>query len=178
MNAHKTDDKIVILTIHGKGESAEFVSINTFKTPRAAHLYITGATVETEEADGPWVRCEMIEEFRKYPLCRKETYFEDLFGTEIFRLDDRSLQILMQELDSGDLAKALMGMEPEIKNKFYRNMTKDSVSALKEDMEYMGPISKSKRIKAQEKILNKFEELVEEGRIIYPTGLDPLVVES
>jgi len=73
---------------------------------------------------------EMAEEIRK-----KLFTFED-----IVKIDDKSLQKVVRDVDTKDLAMALKGVSDDLREKFYRNMSSRAVEMLKEEMEYMGPV--------------------------------------
>jgi len=50
---------------------------------------------------------------------------------DIVRLEDRSMQKLLWELDNETVALALLGAEDEVKNKFYRNISKRRAAVLR-----------------------------------------------
>jgi len=108
--------------------------------------------IETLEEEEP----ELAEEIKK-----KMFVFED-----IVLLDDRSIQKVLREVDTQELAKALKGVDPEVQDKIFRNMSKRAASLLKEDMEFMGPIRLRDVEEAQQKIVNIIRKLEEQGEII------------
>lgn len=57
---------------------------------------------------------------------------------DIVMLDDRSIQKVLREVNSEELAKALKIVDTEVQDKIFRNMSKRAASMLKEEMEYMG----------------------------------------
>ena len=151
-------DRIIVMTIHGKGEIAEYVTIQTFTSARAAHMYIADTTINNDDL---WVRCEIVNGRRKYRM-RKE-YMGEIFGAELLKLDDRLIKKLTRETDSSEFAMALKGADGEVQEKIFRNLPKRASGMLKEDMEFMGPISKFDCLEAQEKILDTLGRLVEEA---------------
>ena len=153
------EDKIIVMTIHGKGEIAEYVTIQTFKSAKAAHMYVMSTTVSNDDL---WVRCEFVEEWKKYRMRRVHT--GDKFRAELLRLDDRSIQKLMRWLDEQDLTAALRGADGEVQDKIFRNMSKRAAEKLKDGMEFMAQ-QKADPLKAQEKILYALQILVAEGDI-------------
>ena len=153
------EDRIIVLTIHGKDEIAEYVTIQTFKSAKAAHMYVESMT---ENNDNLWVRCEFVEEWKKYRMRR--VYTGEKFKTELLRLNDRSIQKLMREIDAPDLGRALNGADNEVKDKIFRNFSKRAGEMLKEEMDLMA-LQKADYLKAQEKILYKLEMLIAEGDI-------------
>jgi flagellar motor switch protein FliG len=80
-------------------------------------------------------------------------------------------------VDSTELAKALKGVNSEVQDKIYRNMSKRSSSVLKEDMDFMGPVRLKDVEEAQQKIVGIIRRLEDNGEIIVArAGEDELVV--
>lgn len=84
---------------------------------------------------------------------------------DILMLDDRAIQKIIQEADQQTLVKALKGTDPEVQDKFFRNMTKRNASMLKEDMEWMGPVRLTDVEASQNDILETIFSLEEKGEI-------------
>ncbi|GHV93569.1 hypothetical protein AGMMS50268_40720 [Spirochaetia bacterium] len=71
---------------------------------------------------------------KEYHLEKTEPFsYEDLV-----KIDDRSIQRIMRDVDSFALAAALSGSSEEIKNKIFRNMSRRAGAMLKEDIELGG----------------------------------------
>jgi flagellar motor switch protein FliG len=85
---------------------------------------------------------------------------------DLVKVDDRGIQELLKEIDKNDLAIALRGASPEVKEKFLRNMSSRAAEMLKEDMEARGPVKVSDVEKAQQTILKVCRQLEEEGRLV------------
>ena len=110
---------------------------------------------------------ELAEEIKK-----RLFVFED-----IIRLDDRSLQRVLREVDMKELGLALKGATEELRAKFFKNMSKRAAEMLQEDMDYMGPVRVKDVEDAQQKVVNVVRGLEEKGEIIIATGgEDELVV--
>jgi flagellar motor switch protein FliG len=84
---------------------------------------------------------------------------------DLIKLDDRSVQELLKEVSKEDLPLALRGASPEVKEKFFRNMSNRAAQMLREDMEARGPVKLRDVEKAQQNILKVCRKLEEEGRI-------------
>jgi flagellar motor switch protein FliG len=84
---------------------------------------------------------------------------------DILKLDDRSMQELLREVSSEDLAKALKVVVVESREKVFKNMSKRGADMLKEDIEMMPPIRLSDVEKSQRAILDICKRLEGEGRI-------------
>ena len=110
---------------------------------------------------------ELAEEIKK-----RLFVFED-----ILRLDDRSLQRVLREVELKELGLALKGATEDLRNKFFKNMSKRAAEMLKEDMEFMGPVRVKDVEDSQQKIVNAVRSLEEAGEIVIATGgEDELVV--
>ncbi|MCD6449877.1 MAG: flagellar motor switch protein FliG [Thermotogaceae bacterium] len=103
---------------------------------------------------------ELAEEIR-----RRMFVFED-----ILKLDDRSVQLVLREVDTKDLAVALKGASDEVKEKIFKNMSKRAAQLLKDELEYMGPVRVKDVEEAQQKIINVIRRLEEAGEIIIARG--------
>ena len=85
---------------------------------------------------------------------------------DLTKLDDRGMQELMKEISKEDLPLALRGANPDVKEKFFKNMSSRAADMLKDDMESKGPVRVSDVERAQQNILKVCRKLEEEGRII------------
>lgn len=89
---------------------------------------------------------------------------------DIKRIDDHGIQIILKDVETGQLALALKVADEELKDKFFRNMSKRAQDLLREEMEYLGPQRLSDVEAAQQSIVDvvrKYEDLgdiVIEGR--------------
>ncbi len=119
--------------------------------------------IEALEEEDP----ELAEEIKK-----RMFVFED-----IVLLDDRSIQKVLREVDTQELAKALKGVDAEVQEKIFRNMSKRAASLLREDMDFMGPIRLRDVEEAQQKIVNIIRKLEDAGDIVVArAGEEELVV--
>ncbi len=119
--------------------------------------------IESLEEEDP----ELAEEIKK-----RMFVFED-----IVLLDDRAIQKVLREVDTGELAKALRGVEAEVQDKIFRNMSKRAASMLKEEMEYMGPVRLKDVEETQQKIVSIIRKLEDQGEIVVArSGEDEMVV--
>jgi Flagellar motor switch protein len=66
-------------------------------------------------------------------------------------VDDFTIQTILREISTDDLKLALKGAPPELKEKFFRNMSKRAADLIKEELEMMGPV----RITEVEKCSNE-----------------------
>lgn len=93
--------------------------------------------------------------------------FEDI-GT----LDDRTVQILMRNIDLKELALALKGVSETVKEKFMANMSERATVGLLEDMDVLGPVRVKQVEEAQAAIIRQIRTLEESGEIVIGRGAD------
>lgn len=89
---------------------------------------------------------------------------------DVLKLDDKSLQEVLREVDSADLAKALKIVEPAQRAKIYRNMSKRGAEMLKEEIDLLPPTRVSEVEKSQRAIIDTVKRLEVEGRIVLSRG--------
>lgn len=114
------------------------------------------AIIETLEVDNP----ELTEEIKRLMFV-----FED-----IVTLDDRSLQLVLREVDQKDLSLALKATPEEVAAKVYKNMSKRAGDMLREEIEYMGPVKIRDVEEAQQKVVNVIRTLEDRGEITISHG--------
>lgn len=85
---------------------------------------------------------------------------------DLIKLDDRAMQELMKEVSKDDLPLALKAASPDVRDKFFKNMSTRAAQMLQEDMEARGPVKLSEAEKAQQNILGVCKKLEQEGRIV------------
>lgn len=85
---------------------------------------------------------------------------------DIILLDDRSIQRLLKEIETKDVAVALKATTEEVKNKIFANVSERVAVMIKEEMEFMGPTRLSDVEAAQSRIVEVVRRLEEEGQII------------
>lgn len=108
--------------------------------------------IETMEVQEP----ALAEEIKK-----RLFVFED-----VVLIDDKGIQALFKEIDQKDLAVALKGVTDEVKEKFYRNMSKRAAEMIKEEMTFMGPVRMRDVDQAQQRIVAVVKKLESAGQII------------
>lgn len=85
---------------------------------------------------------------------------------DIVKLDDRSVQRVLREVETKDIALALKGTNDEVKEKIFVNMSERAAGMLKDDMEYMGPVRAREVQEAQSTIVAIIRALEATGEII------------
>lgn len=94
---------------------------------------------------------------------------------DIVTLDDRSIQQVLREVETNDLAIALKGTSQEVQDRIFGNMSERAAGMLKEDLEFMGPVRMKQVEEAQQLVVAVIRRLEEAGRIVIERGGDELV---
>ncbi len=85
---------------------------------------------------------------------------------DIVRLDDKSIQRLLRDIDTKDLGLALKGANDDIRSIFFKNMSEKAAKLLKDDIEMMGPVLMKDVSEVQTKIVGVVRSLEQAGEII------------
>lgn len=96
---------------------------------------------------------------------RQMFVFED-----IIMLDDRSIQLVLREVETKDLALALKGTNEEVSEKILHNMSSRAGQMLKEDIKFMGPVRLREVEDAQQNVVKIIRKLEEAGAIVISRG--------
>ena len=102
---------------------------------------------------------------------------ESMFMFEdVVSLDDPSIQRLLREVETKELALALKGCSDEVVNAIYRNQSKRAGASLKEDMEFLGPVRMLDVEKAQQRIVGIIRRLEEANDIVISRGGEDAII--
>ena len=89
---------------------------------------------------------------------------------DVLKLDDKSLQEVLREVGTEDLAKALKLVDPAQREKIFRNMSKRGAEMLREDIELMPPTRLSEVETSQRAIIDVIKKLETEGKLMLSRG--------
>jgi len=89
---------------------------------------------------------------------------------DILKLDDRSMRILLEDIDGAVLACALKIIDSEMREKIFKNMSKRAAGMLREDIEIMSPKRLSEVEKNQKMIIETAKRLEDEEKITIAVG--------
>jgi hypothetical protein len=144
------------------------VLITRENSERATHVtvYLCGNYSEAKHfchfvnrlslAGGDKLAARIVTVNAEYSLEKYQPFsFDDLV-----KLDDRTMQCIMREMESRILALALKNAKNEVKDCFFRNISKRAAAMLKEDMEYMDPITESDIEDARQLVLDIYDDLI------------------
>ena len=95
---------------------------------------------------------------------------------DLVRLDDRSLQRVLREVDSKDLSLAMRGTSEELQERIFRNQSTRAAQALKEEMEIGGPVRLRQVEEAQQRIVNIVRRLEDSEEIVVQRGGEDVLV--
>ena len=112
--------------------------------------------LEALEARNP----EIAEEIR-----RRMFMFED-----IINLDDRSVQLVLRQVEPSDLATALKGVNDEVRDKVTGNLSERGRDNLLEEIDLLGPVKVKMVEEAQQKIVSVIRSLEDSGQIEIQRG--------
>ncbi|GHV13228.1 hypothetical protein FACS189491_07860 [Spirochaetia bacterium] len=166
-------EKSIVLTTFGQGESVERISVSSFdvesdsggiKNNSARNYCRTINTLELK--NGAWISARIVEEHAQYAF--KNLLPASLnFAEAIIRLDDRAVMKFLRAVADQDLVLALKGVDSEVHDKIFRNLSIRAAKLLKEDMEFMNPIPVSKIEEEREKLATIILRLETEGDIAF-----------
>jgi flagellar motor switch protein FliG len=91
---------------------------------------------------------------------------------DIVKLDDRSIQLVLKEVDSKDLAVALRGVAKDVQERIFSNMSERGGEMLAEEMQYMPAQKRVVVEEAQGRIVAVVRRLEEAGGIVISRGND------
>lgn len=91
--------------------------------------------------------------------------FEDVAG-----LDDRSIQMVLREVDQRDLALALRGVDDGVRDRILSNLSQRGAQMLREEMEFQPPQLKRVVEEAQGRIVGAVRRLEESGALVIGRG--------
>ena len=96
---------------------------------------------------------------------------------DIVSIDDRSMQQVLRQVESGDLAVALKGVSEAVRSKVTTNMSERAAVNLLEEVELLGPVRLRQVEEAQQKVIQIIRSLEERGEIVVRRGGDDEYVD-
>ena len=109
----------------------------------------------------------VIDAIREYDPDLAQKILDEMFVFEnLMDIDDRSIQIILREVQSDSLILALKGANEALREKIFRNMSQRAAEMLREDLEAKGPVRVSEVEAEQKEILKTVRRLADEGQIV------------
>ncbi|QDX97159.1 flagellar motor switch protein FliG [Pectobacterium carotovorum subsp. carotovorum] len=118
----------------------------------------------------------VIDAVREFDGELAQKIIDEMFLFEnLVDVDDRSIQRLLQEVESESLLLALKGAEEPLREKFLRNMSQRAAEILRDDLSTRGPVRMSQVENEQKAILLIVRRLADSGEMIIGGGEDAYV---
>ncbi|MDX9707290.1 MAG: flagellar motor switch protein FliG [Azospira sp.] len=109
----------------------------------------------------------VLDAIREYDPDLAQRIIDEMFVFEnLLDLEDRSIQLLLREIQSDSLILAMKGASPELREKIFKNMSSRASEMLREDLEARGPVRVSEVEAEQKEILKIVRRLADEGQIV------------
>ena len=90
-----------------------------------------------------------------------------LLFEDIVNFPKLAMQILVRELKTEQLGRALRNVSPELQQKFFENMSQGAVALLKEEMEFGRPVTDDQIEEERKKILDLIKVMETDGKIAF-----------
>jgi flagellar motor switch protein FliG len=91
---------------------------------------------------------------------------------DITLLEDRDVQMVLRQVETGDLAVALKGVSDEVRIKITKNMSERASTTLLEDIDLLGPVLLRQVEEAQQKVILAIRRLEDAGEIVLRRNAD------
>jgi flagellar motor switch protein FliG len=89
---------------------------------------------------------------------------------DVVKLDDRSIQMVLKEVDQKDLAIALRGVSEDVRSRIFSNMSERGAELLREEIDFQPPQRKRVNEEAQGRIVGVVRRLEEAGAVVISRG--------
>ena len=91
---------------------------------------------------------------------------------DIVNLDDRSIQQVLRQVETVELAMALKGVGDNVLDKITVNLSSSAAANILEEIQFLGPVRTRQVEEAQQKIIRTIRQLEEQGQITVRRGAD------
>jgi flagellar motor switch protein FliG len=95
---------------------------------------------------------------------------------DIVTLDDKAIQLVLRNVESGDLALALKGVSSQVKEKITKNLSARAGENLTEEIELLGAVRIKQVEEAQAKVVQEIRALEQSGQIVIMRGSEEEMV--
>lgn len=118
-----------------------------------------------------------MEYLKNYDPDMAQKIMDEMFVFEnILDIEDRSVQLLLREVQSESLIIALKGASQDMREKIFKNMSQRAAETMREDLDSKGPVRLSEVEAQQKEILMIVRRLADEGQIMLgPKGEEAYV---
>lgn len=95
---------------------------------------------------------------------------------DVVSLEDRSVQLVVRQVDTAELAMALKGVSENVRNKITSNLSERAAETLLEEVDLLGAVRLTQVEEAQQSIIRTIRQLEEQGQIMIRRGGDDELV--
>ena len=107
----------------------------------------------------------------KETIKSQEEIRKKLFTYEdIVKLDDKSIQRVLKDIDNNVLALAIKASQKNIQDLLFKNLSNRVAEMIKEEIEIMGPVRVKDVEMAQDTIVMKIRDLEKTGEVVINRG--------
>ncbi|EMG9952350.1 flagellar motor switch protein FliG [Proteus mirabilis] len=118
----------------------------------------------------------VITAVRDYDGELAQKIIDEMFLFEnLIDIDNRSIQRILQEVESESLVVALKGCDQELRDHFFNNMSQRAAEIMRDDLASRGPVRMSQVEAEQKAILLIVRRLAESGEVVLHGGDDTYV---
>lgn len=118
----------------------------------------------------------VITAVRDYDGELAQKIIDEMFLFEnLIDIDNRSIQRILQEVESDSLVVALKGCDQELRDHFLNNMSQRAAEIMRDDLNSRGPVRMSQVEAEQKAILLVVRKLAETGEVVLHGGDDTYV---
>ena len=159
----------IVITVYGHDKTIDKIAASVFEKPVNYYGYSINSDAETycdtlnslELNGNSWVFARIVSENKPFTLDLLLPLKFDI----LLKLDDKTIQKVLREVDSQVIVSALIGEKEAVKERVFKNVSERAAQMLKEDIEYTAGFHVKE---SQEKILNVIRRLEETGEIVIP----------
>lgn len=112
----------------------------------------------------------------KDPILAEEIRQQMFTFTDLVKIDDRGMQLILREVPNDKLILGLKSAPEELRERIFRSMSERAAELLKEDLQALGPQKLTDVETAQREIVKIVRRLEEEGKIIIGVSEDNEVI--
>jgi flagellar motor switch protein FliG len=104
------------------------------------------------------------------PTLAEEVRSRMFLFEDIVTLDDKSVQTVLRQVETNDLATALKGVRADVRDKVMKNLSERASETLAEEIEMLGPVRLRSVEEAQAKVVQVIRQLEESGQVVVSRG--------
>jgi flagellar motor switch protein FliG len=104
------------------------------------------------------------------PVLAEQVRSQMFMFEDIITLDDKSVQTVLRQVETNDLATALKGVREDVRSKVMRNLSERAAETLAEEIEMLGPVRLRTVEESQAKVVQAIRSLEEQGQIVVSRG--------